>query len=82
MTREEAIFAGQRAEAGGFEPPVPCGTLAFKVQRRSAVRPSRAGQGSGVVRARPTQRHRVVVSVDVNGPCDGIASRRSVCCPG
>ena len=65
------------AEAGGFEPPVPRGTLAFKVQRRSAVGRSRAGQRSGVVRARPARRHRVVVSVDVNGSCDGIASRPS-----
>ena len=50
---------------------------AFKVQRRSAVGRSRAGQRSGAVRARPTQRHRVVVSVDVNGPCDGIANQPS-----
>ena len=64
------VFAGQGAEAGGFEPPVPRGTLAFKVQRRSAVGRSRAGQRSGVVRARPTRRRRVVVSVDVNGPCE------------
>ena len=40
---------------------------AFKVQRRSAVGRSRAGQRSGVVRARPARRHRVVVSVDVSG---------------
>jgi len=53
------------AEAGGFEPPVPRGTLAFKVQRRSAVGRSRAGQRSGGVHARPARRHRVVVSVDV-----------------
>ena len=38
---------------------------------------SRAGQRSGVVRARPMRRHRVVVSVDVNGPCDSIANRPS-----
>ncbi len=38
---------------------------AFKVQRRSAVGRSRAGQRSGGVHARPARRHRVVVSVDV-----------------
>jgi len=77
-TCRTSVPTGQRAEAGGFEPPVPCGTLAFKVQRRSAVGCSRAGQRSGVVRARPTRRYRVVVSVDVT-PAPPVP--RAAACP-
>jgi len=34
-TCRTSVPTGQRAEAGGFEPPVPCGTLAFKFCLRS-----------------------------------------------
>ena len=54
--RRIGVPSGHRwRKRGGFEPPVPRGTLAFKVQRRSAVGRSRAGQRSGGVHARPTR---------------------------
>lgn len=40
------------AEAGGFEPPVPCGTLAFKASAfgRSATLPGCTLRGAGSYR--------------------------------
>ena len=47
------------------------------LQRRLAVGRSRAGQRSGVVRARPARRQRVVVSVDVSGHATASLGRPS-----
>jgi len=63
------VFAGQRADAGGFEPTEPCGSLAFKVQRGCPPERFRAGQASVAVHARPGRHARVVVTVDVTGRC-------------
>jgi hypothetical protein len=53
----------------GFQPPDPCGSLAFKAPRGPASGTSRAGQGSIGVRARTPVHTRVDVAVVVStGP--------------
>ncbi len=66
VARDERVRAGQTGGRGGFEPPDPFGTLAFKLQRIIAVRSVSAGQTYSAVRTRPAERGRVVVTVVVS----------------